>query len=86
MYFRGLISLPAGVERMPFGRFLLLTTAGSLLWNAAFVVAGYLLGESWPLVDRYAAVFQYLVLAAVAVALGLFVTVRLRQRRRAGTR
>jgi membrane protein DedA with SNARE-associated domain len=78
--FRSLISLPAGVERMGFGRFLLLTTAGSLLWNTAFVVAGYLLGESWSLVDRYAAVFQYFVLAAVAVAIGLFVAVRLRSR------
>ncbi|MBB4685943.1 DedA family protein [Amycolatopsis jiangsuensis] len=83
--FRSLISLPAGVERMPFGRFLLLTTAGSLLWNTAFVLAGYLLGESWSVVDRYASVFQYLVLAAVAVALGLFVVVRLRARARAGS-
>ncbi|HET6706993.1 DedA family protein [Amycolatopsis sp.] len=78
--FRSLISLPAGVERMPFGRFLALTTAGSLLWNTAFVVAGYLLGESWSLVNRYASVFQYAVLAAVAVAIALFVTVRLRNR------
>ncbi|MBE8524681.1 DedA family protein [Amycolatopsis sp. H6(2020)] len=78
--FRSLISLPAGVERMGFGRFLVLTTAGSLLWNTAFVVAGYLLGESWSLVDRYAAVFQYAVLAAVALAIGLFVAVRLRNR------
>lgn len=77
--FRSLISLPAGVERMPFGRFLLLTTAGSLLWNTAFVVAGYVLGESWSLVDRYASVFQYVVLAAVAIAVGLFVAVRVRR-------
>ncbi|GAA4540036.1 DedA family protein [Amycolatopsis samaneae] len=84
--FRSLISLPAGIERMPFGRFLLLTTAGSLLWNTAFVVAGYLLGESWHLVDRYAEVFQYLVIAAVALALGLFVFFRLRERSRADAR
>jgi membrane protein DedA with SNARE-associated domain len=82
--FRSLISLPAGVERMPFGQFLLLTTAGSLLWNTAFVVAGYLLGESWSLVDRYASVFQYVVIGAVALALGLFVVVRMRERRPAG--
>ncbi len=78
--FRSLISLPAGVERMAFGRFLALTTAGSLLWNTAFVVAGYLLGESWSVVNRYASVFQYAVLAAVAAAIALFVTVRLRTR------
>ncbi|MFE0024045.1 DedA family protein [Amycolatopsis sp. NPDC059021] len=84
--FRSLISLPAGIERMPFGRFLLLTTVGSLLWNTAFVVAGYLLGESWHLVDRYAEVFQYLVIAAVVLALGLFVFFRLRERSRADVR
>ncbi|OAP26765.1 DedA family protein [Amycolatopsis rubida] len=76
---RSLISLPAGVERMPFGRFLLLTTAGSLLRNTAFVMASYLLGESWSLVDRYASAFQYLALAAMAITIGLFVAARVRR-------
>jgi len=79
--FRSLVSLPAGVERMPFGRFLLYTTAGSLLWNTGFVVAGYLLGEHWPLVERYASIFQYVVLAAIAVAAGVFVVRRARGRK-----
>ncbi|MFB9683789.1 DedA family protein [Amycolatopsis plumensis] len=79
--FRSLVSVPAGVERMPFGRFLLFTTAGSLIWNTAFVVAGYLLGENWPLVERYAGFFQYAVLAAVTVAIGLFVVRRLKARK-----
>jgi membrane protein DedA with SNARE-associated domain len=78
--FRSLISVPAGVERMPFGRFLLFTTAGSLIWNAGFVGAGYLLGENWALVERYATVFQYTVLAAVVVAVGLFVVRRVKAR------
>src|SRR5690349_2022926 len=42
--FRSLISIPAGVERMPLGTFLLYTTLGSLVWNTTFVLAGYLLG------------------------------------------
>ncbi|MDS0140364.1 MULTISPECIES: DedA family protein [unclassified Amycolatopsis] len=79
--FRSLVSLPAGVERMPFGRFLLYTTAGSLLWNTGFVVAGYLLGEHWQLVERYAAIFQYVVFAAIAVAIGVFVVRRVRGRK-----
>jgi membrane protein DedA with SNARE-associated domain len=79
--FRSLISVPAGVERMPFGRFLLFTTAGSLIWNTAFVVAGYLLGENWPLVERYAGFFQYAVLAAGTVAIGLFVARRVKARK-----
>ncbi len=76
--FRSLVSLPAGVERMPFGRFLLYTTAGSLVWNTGFVVAGWLLGEHWALVERYASIFQYVVFAAIAVAVGLFVVRRVR--------
>ncbi len=79
--FRSLVSVPAGVERMPFGRFLLFTTAGSLVWNTAFVVAGYLLGENWPLVERYAGFFQYAVLAVGIVAIGLFVVRRVKARK-----
>ena len=78
--FRSFISLPAGIERMGFTRFLALTTAGSLIWNSIFVVAGYTLGERWYLVDDYAGVFQKLVVAAVVAAVGLFVVQRLRPR------
>jgi membrane protein DedA with SNARE-associated domain len=80
--FRSLISLPAGVERMPMWQFLSLTTLGSLIWNSVFVVAGYLLGANWQVVDDYAGIFQYLVMAAVAIAAVLFVAVRVRERKR----
>jgi membrane protein DedA with SNARE-associated domain len=82
--FRSFISLPAGIERMRFPRFLALTTAGSLIWNSIFVVAGYTLGERWYLVDEYAGILQKLVVAAVVIAVGLFVVLRLRARRRRG--
>lgn len=83
--FRSLISVPAGIERMPVATFLALTTAGSLLWNTLFVVAGYQLGENWHLVEGYAGIFQNLVLVGVVVAVGWFVVSRLRSRReRAG--
>ncbi len=83
--FRSLISVPAGIERMPVATFLALTTAGSLLWNTLFVVAGYQLGENWHLVEGYAGIFQNLVLGGVVVAVGWFVVSRLRSRReRAG--
>ncbi|MEU0880211.1 DedA family protein [Lentzea sp. NPDC005914] len=78
--FRSFISLPAGVERMNFPKFLALTTLGSLIWNTAFVGAGYLLGENWHRVDAYAGIFQKLVLAALALAVALFVATRLRHR------
>jgi membrane protein DedA with SNARE-associated domain len=83
--FRSLISLPAGVERMPMWQFLSLTTLGSLIWNSGFVVAGYLLGANWQVVDKYAGLFQTVVIAAVALAIVLFVAVRVRDRRRSKT-
>ncbi|NUV37967.1 DedA family protein, partial [Streptomyces sp. KAI-27] len=51
--FRSLISVPAGVERMPLPLFLALTTLGSLVWNTALVMAGYALGDRWELVETY---------------------------------
>jgi membrane protein DedA with SNARE-associated domain len=74
--FRSVISLPAGVERMPMSRFLLYTTAGSAIWNSIFVLAGYQLGENWALVERYAAVLQKAVIVVVLVALAWFVVRR----------
>ena len=79
--FRSLISVPAGIERMPVLLFLTLTTAGSLLWNTLFVVAGYQLGENWHVVEDYAGVFQRIVILAVVVAVGWFVVSRVRATR-----
>ncbi len=76
--FRSLISIPAGVTRMPLWRFGLLTTLGSLIWNTVFVLAGYLLGESWHIVEQYVDVVQYAVIAVVAVAVVWFVVHRTR--------
>jgi membrane protein DedA with SNARE-associated domain len=84
--FRSLISVPAGVERMPVGRFLLYTASGSLIWNTVFVMAGYTLGENWHSVEGYAGVLQKLVIVACALAVGWFVVSRLARRLRAGSR
>jgi membrane protein DedA with SNARE-associated domain len=79
--FRSLISIPAGIERMPVWKFLLLTTAGSLVWNTIFVLAGFYLGENWHVVENYADVFQKIVIAVVAVAIVVWVLARIVKRR-----
>lgn len=81
--FRSLISIPAGVERMPVFRFVVLTLAGSLIWNAIFVLAGYNLGQNWEAVTPYADTFQKVVIAAVLLAVIVFVVRRVRHRSRA---
>jgi membrane protein DedA with SNARE-associated domain len=82
--FRSLISIPAGLVRMPLWRFGLLTLAGSALWNTTFVMAGFLLGESWHVVETYADILQYVVIAGVALGVGWFVVNRVRQLRGRG--
>lgn len=79
--FRSLISIPAGVTRMPLWRFGLLTLAGSFIWNAVFVLSGYLLGDQWHIVEEYAGVLQYAVIAVAATALVWFTVNRVRQLR-----
>ncbi|NAS27147.1 DedA family protein [Herbidospora sp. NEAU-GS84] len=79
--FRSLISIPAGVTRMPMATFLLFTTLGSAIWNTVFVLAGYYLGENWSVVEDYAGVLSNVVIVLVAVAVVWFVVSRLVRRR-----
>ena len=44
---RTFISFPAGVTRMPIGKFILFSTAGALPWSIALVYAGMQLGANW---------------------------------------
>ncbi|NBE53067.1 DedA family protein [Streptomyces boluensis] len=88
--FRSLISVPAGVERMPLPTFLWLTALGSALWNTLFVLAGYALGENWAQVTGYVSTYSTVVLGAAAAAVLLFVALRIVRRtgpvrRRRGT-
>ncbi len=76
--FRSLISVPAGLERMPFALFTLYTALGSLIWNSVFVLAGYALGEQWDTVGPYVGTFQNVVIAVVVAAIGFFVVTRVR--------
>lgn len=75
--FRSLISVPAGIERMPLPIFLGLTTLGSAIWNTLFVMAGYLLGDNWESVTEYVSVYSKVVLAVAALAVLIFLAVRI---------
>jgi membrane protein DedA with SNARE-associated domain len=84
--FRSLISVPAGVERMPLPAFLVFTTLGSALWNTAFVLAGYALGDNWEEVTGYVSVYSKAVLVVAAVAVLCSVGTRLLRRGRGARR
>ncbi|KMK73453.1 membrane protein [Kocuria rhizophila] len=81
--FRSLISIPAGIERMPFGLFVLLSGLGSLIWNTIFVLAGFYLGENWHIAEQYASVFSRIVVVVVLVLVVWWVLKRIRRNRQA---
>ncbi|MEV7189240.1 DedA family protein [Kitasatospora sp. NPDC093102] len=78
--FRSLISVPAGVERMPLPAFVMLTTIGSLVWNSVLVMAGFLLGDRWDVVETYVGLLSKAVLVLVVVAVAGYVAMRWRGR------
>jgi membrane protein DedA with SNARE-associated domain len=76
---RTLISLPAGMRRMPMGKFLLYTTLGSAIWTALLTYAGVLLGANWESILGWMKVYEHIVIAVTAaliIALVVFVGVR----------
>ena len=50
---RTLISLPIGIMRLSFTKFLIYTIIGSIPWTFVFVYVGYTLGSNWILVNNY---------------------------------
>lgn len=50
---RTFISLPIGIYKLNFLKFLLYTTLGSIPWTFAFVYVGYQLGSNWILLSNY---------------------------------
>lgn len=79
---RSLISLPAGLRRMPLPKFVLYTALGSLAWNCILVLTGWWLGDNWEEVGAYVDYLEIPVILAVIGAVGWFVWKRMIEPRR----
>ncbi len=75
---RSVISIPAGLRRMPLWRFVLYTALGSGLWNTVLVTLGYALGDRWQQVNQYTTYFEYAVIVLIVGGIGWFVLQRRR--------
>jgi membrane protein DedA with SNARE-associated domain len=79
---RSIVSVPAGIDRMPLARFCALTALGAAVWNAVFIGAGWTLGDRWERVEGWIQPLSYAVVA-VLLAFGAWLMWRTLQRRRA---
>jgi membrane protein DedA with SNARE-associated domain len=74
---RTFISFPAGVARMPLGRFIAYSTAGAFLWSILLVWAGTQLGARWEDIRHALQPFDLLIAVAVVALVAIFVWWRL---------
>ena len=82
---RTFISLPAGVARMPFWRFTLLTTLGCIPWILMLTLIGRAVGDNWEKWKDSLHYVDYAVAAMIVLgAVGLFVRWRRGRRSAAG--
>lgn len=71
---RHAISVPAGISRMPLGKFTFLTTLAVIPWSALFVYLGMTLGNKWEEIDKVAAKYtNEIILVALAMIIIYFV-------------
>jgi len=77
---RTFISLPAGIAKMPFGRFTAFTLLGCIPWVLGLALAGEAVGSEWQDVRKSLEYVDYAIVALVVIGLGV-VLVRRRRRR-----
>ena len=64
---RTYVSLPAGIGRTNFIKFVFYTLIGSLIWNSVLTFAGMQLGNNWKNIDRYSI---YLDIVTICIIVG----------------
>jgi membrane protein DedA with SNARE-associated domain len=77
-FLRPLVPFVAGAARMTYPRFLCFNVAACVLWAVVTVLLGYLLGESWELVERWIGRTGFMA-AAVVVVIASFLYLRRRR-------
>jgi membrane protein DedA with SNARE-associated domain len=80
---RTFISLPAGVAKMPLGRFTLFTTIGCIPWVWMLAEIGHRLGKDWEEARDVLHRFDYLVVGVIGLAVLYLIVRRVRSRRAA---
>ena len=82
---RHVISVPAGIARMPLPAFFLQTFLGATIWGGALILLGYYVGANWETFARTLKRVDLLIgaiLVLALVALGIRFVVRRRRERR----
>lgn len=78
---RHLISIPAGIGKMPLASFLAATLIGATIWNSFLLWCGMKLRENWEVLMKYSHQIDIGVVLAILLGLAWFVHSRLTKRK-----
>jgi membrane protein DedA with SNARE-associated domain len=70
---RTYVSLPAGIGKTDFKKFVMYSFAGSLIWNSMLLYVGMNLGRNWKNIDKYSVYLDIAAVLSVAVFIVWFV-------------
>ena len=70
---RTYVSLPAGIGKTDFKKFVMYSFAGSLVWNSILLYAGMNLGRNWKNIDKYSVYLDVAAVLSVAIFVVWFV-------------
>lgn len=69
---RAVVSLFAGISRLPFGITLVLCAVSALLWDSVLVFGGAVLGQNWRLLEHFLDIYGLLVISFLAAVAAFF--------------
>ena len=68
---RTLVSLPIGISRLPFKRFVLYTLIGSIPWTFVFVYFGYSLGNNWTVLSEVTSKLKIPIISSIITGINI---------------
>lgn len=74
---RSLISIPAGMAKMPFLAFMFYTTCGTIVWNTVLVVVGRMLGSNWVKLVEVINEYSSITVIVLSILLGVMIFYKL---------
>ena len=79
---RSLISIPAGISRMKFSSFIVLSIIGTLVWNSLLVSLGNIMGEAWEACLPYLKGYSEVVIIGGMIVGVVYVMMYMRRKKR----
>ena len=70
---RSIISIPAGISKVSFTKFLFLTFIGTFIWNGILTIVGNVLGSNWYKIGVFIKKYSLIVIVLIIILFVLFI-------------